>query len=104
MFSTRCSRSALPCGNTARCDTFAETKSMAEAFLHAATQAPQPMHAAASMAVSASVFGNGQRVGVGRAAGVDGDESARLDDAVEGAAVGHQILQDRKGAGRATVR
>ena len=36
-----------------RCETFADTKSMALAFLHAATQAPQPMHWAASIARSA---------------------------------------------------
>ena len=43
----------LTLGNNARCDTFAETKSMAEEFLQAATQAPQPIQAAASMAISA---------------------------------------------------
>ena len=41
----------------ARCETFAAVKSIAEAFLHAATQAPQPMQAAESMAASASAFG-----------------------------------------------
>ena len=35
-----------------RCEAFAETKSIAEAFLQDATQAPQPMQAAASKAAS----------------------------------------------------
>src|SRR5579864_3756518 len=37
---TRSFASTFPCGRLARCDTLAETKSMAEAFLQAATQAP----------------------------------------------------------------
>jgi len=40
-------------------ETFAATKSIALAFLQAATQAPQPMHCAASMARSASSLGTG---------------------------------------------
>jgi len=35
------------------------TNSEAEALGHAATQAPQPMHAAASMALSAAILGTG---------------------------------------------
>ena len=62
MFRTRWLRSGWPCGSRARCETFAPTKSIAEAFWQAATQAPQPMHAAASMARSASCFGMGMRV------------------------------------------
>ena len=42
-----------------RCETLAETKSMALAFLHAATHAPQPIQAAASIARSAACFGTG---------------------------------------------
>ena len=95
MFSTRRSRSGLPCGKMPRCETFAETNSIADAFLHAATHAPQPMHAAASMASSASLR-NRKRVRVRRAAGVHRNKAARLDDAVERAAIHHQILDDRK--------
>src|ERR1035437_4948911 len=46
--------STLPCGSLANCETLAATKSIAEAFLHEATQAPHPMQAAASIASSAS--------------------------------------------------
>ena len=53
MACTRLAASILPCGRCAKCDTLAETNSMAEAFLQAATHAPQPMQAAASIAVSA---------------------------------------------------
>src|SRR6056297_324943 len=53
MAFTRRLASTLPCGRRARCDTLAETNSMAEAFLQAATHAPQPMQDAASMADSA---------------------------------------------------
>src|SRR5579859_362929 len=57
--ATRVFRSGLPCGNNARCDTFADTKSSAELFLQAATQAPQPIQAAAAKAVSALSFSTG---------------------------------------------
>ena len=50
---TRLWCSGLPCGNMPRCFAFAETKSIADAFLQEATQAPQPMQAAASIASSA---------------------------------------------------
>ena len=52
-------RSGAPCGKNARCETFAAVKSMADAFGQAAAQAPQPMHAAASIARSALCFGTG---------------------------------------------
>ena len=39
------------------------------------------------------------QVGVGRTAGLGGDEAARLDDAVERRAVDHQVLDDRERAG-----
>lgn len=51
--------SGFPCGNLLRCDAFAETKSMALPFLHDATHAPQPIHAAASKASSASFLSMG---------------------------------------------
>ena len=59
MACTLLAASGFPCGNSAIWDTFADTNSMAEAFLHAATQAPQPMQEAESMASSALYFGIG---------------------------------------------
>src|SRR5690554_3340616 len=52
MFNTRSVASTLPCGNRATCETFAETYSIAEAFLQEATQAPHPIQAAASKDLS----------------------------------------------------
>src|SRR5690606_40213007 len=43
----------------AYCDILAETKSMAEEFLQAATQAPQAIHVADSNASSATTLGMG---------------------------------------------
>src|SRR5690606_15174982 len=51
--------STRPCGNNANWLTLAETKSIADPFLQAATHAPQPIHAAASIAISASSRGMG---------------------------------------------
>ena len=51
--------STLPCGSLASDETRAATNSMAEPFLQVATQAPQPMQAAASMLSSASSRGTG---------------------------------------------
>jgi hypothetical protein len=72
---------------------------MALAFGQAATQAPQPMQAAASIASSA--FGLWARDGVAvlGAPGAHGDEAAGLDDAVEGAAVDGEVLDDRERGG-----
>ena len=56
---TRRDASTFPCGREPRCAIFAEVKSIAEAFGHAATHAPQPMHAAAANARSASSFATG---------------------------------------------
>src|SRR6267378_1936315 len=55
--TTLVSRSGWPWGRSPRCDTFAATNSMADALGQAATQAPHPMQAAASIARSASRFG-----------------------------------------------
>src|SRR5699024_7312517 len=55
----RCNVSTLPCGSLASDETRAATNSMAEPFLQVATQAPQPIHAAASMLSSASSRGIG---------------------------------------------
>src|SRR5437870_7678707 len=49
----------LTLGSSPRCDTLAATNNIAEALGQAATQAPHPMHAAASIARSASRFGTG---------------------------------------------
>src|SRR5436853_3676659 len=57
--ATRRARSGLPWGRIASCEILAPTKRWADAFLHAATHAPQPMHAAESMATSAMSFGIG---------------------------------------------
>ena len=51
--------SGWPCGKRLRCCTFADVKSCAAELGQAATQAPQPMHAAASKAVSAASLGTG---------------------------------------------
>src|SRR5207245_7786099 len=48
MATTRRARSCWPCGSSDRCEIFALMKRCADAFLHAATHAPQPMHAAES--------------------------------------------------------
>ena len=57
MERARLAASGRPWGSNARWLTLAETKSMADALGQAATQAPQPMHAAASMALSAFSWG-----------------------------------------------
>ncbi|MNT84505.1 hypothetical protein D3C72_2245230 [compost metagenome] len=54
---TRSLRSTCPCGNKAMCETFADVKRAADAFLQAATQAPQPMQVADDIASSESAFG-----------------------------------------------
>ena len=59
MFSTRVLRSTWPWGSSESCDTLADTNSIADAFLHAATHAPQPMQVAASKARSEISFGIG---------------------------------------------
>ena len=48
----------------------AAVNSMAEALGQAATQAPQPMQAAASKAASATIFGTGMMLASGAAPGV----------------------------------
>jgi hypothetical protein len=63
--------------------TLAAVKSMAEAFGQAATQAPQPMHSAASIARSASSFGTGIALASGALPGAHRDVAAGLDDPVE---------------------
>src|SRR4030042_2532266 len=49
---TRSLASTRPWGSNVNCDILAETKSIAEAFLQAATHAPQPMQIAESQASS----------------------------------------------------
>src|SRR5690242_2168904 len=63
--TVRDQRSAWPCGIRLRCASFAEVNSCAAPFGHAATHAPQPMHAAASIDVSAASFGTGMRFASG---------------------------------------
>src|ERR1043165_2534759 len=59
MLNTRFFLSGCPCGNNPRCAIFAETNNEAEAFLHAATQAPHPIQAAAAKDASALFFSMG---------------------------------------------
>ncbi len=65
MLSARSLRSASPCGNNARWEILAETNSDAEAFLHAATQAPQPIQVAEANAASAFTLGTGMLLASG---------------------------------------
>ena len=75
------------------------TKSMAEAFGQAATQAPQPMQAAASMARSAFSLGTGKALPSGaRPVGAE-TKPPDGDDAVEGAAVHDEVLDHGEGLG-----
>ncbi len=74
------------------CAIFAETKSIAEPFLQAATQAPQPIQLAESMASSAITFEIGERVGVLRSAAVERHVAAGLLDLVERITVHHKVL------------
>ena len=57
------------------------------------------MHAAASMARSDGGLGHRKGVAIGSAAGVDGNESAGLDDAIESGAAGGQVFDDRESLG-----
>ncbi len=99
MAVTRRSASTCPCGSTASWETLAPVKSIAELFGQPATQAPQPMHSAASMAYSASGLRNQNGITVGNPAGVAGGIAAGLDDRVEGTAINDQVLDDREGTG-----
>ncbi len=72
---------------------------MAEALGQAATQAPQPMQAAASMASSASTLGMAMALASGAAPVGDRDEAAGLHDAVEGAAVHDEVADHVEGLG-----
>src|ERR1700684_187067 len=62
MACTRLQRSGCPCGSIPSCDTLADTNSIAEAFLQAATQAPQPMQVAELKASSAITLGMGMEL------------------------------------------
>src|SRR5215204_7347 len=59
MLKTRFLRSGWPCGKRARCETLAAINRDAEAFLQAATQAPQAIQAAAPKEASALSFSTG---------------------------------------------
>src|SRR5690349_11900401 len=54
--------SGPPCGNKARCAILAAVNREADAFLQAATQAPQPMQAAAPKEASALSFSMGSEL------------------------------------------
>ena len=51
----------LPCGSNAYCEILALTNRLAEAFLQAATHAPQPIQAAAAKADSALSLSTGSQ-------------------------------------------
>src|SRR2546429_6231283 len=59
MSTARCLRSVWPCGSRPRWVTLAAVNRVADPLGQAATQAPQPMQAAASNAASASALGIG---------------------------------------------
>src|SRR6476661_8032811 len=59
MLNTRFFLSGCPWGSKARCATLADKNKDAEAFLQAATQAPQPIQAAAANEASALSFSMG---------------------------------------------
>src|SRR6476620_7941705 len=59
MLNTRFLRSGPPCGNKARCATLAAVNNESDAFLQAATQAPQPIQLAAPKEASALSFSMG---------------------------------------------
>src|SRR5688572_8927210 len=60
-------RSAWPWGSRLRCCSLADVNSWAALLGQAATQAPQPMQAAASMAASLTSFGTRMRLASGAA-------------------------------------
>ena len=95
---TRSMRSGWPCGSSARCETLAPANSIADAFGQAATQAPQPMQAAASIARSASSFGTGIALASGAQPVSTEMKPPAAMIAVEGAAVDDQVLDHREGA------
>jgi hypothetical protein len=74
-------------------------KRLALALGHAATQAPQPMHCGGVHGLVGDGLRDGDHVGVGRRARARGDVAARLHDAVEGAAVDHEVLDDGERVG-----
>ena len=65
MPSVRSWRSGWPWGSRFRCASFAAVKSWPAPLGQAATHAPQPMHAAASIARSASALGTAIRFASG---------------------------------------
>ncbi len=69
---------------------------MAEAFLQAATQAPHPMQAAASMARSDLMLFNRHGMGIGGIAGSNRNISPCLDNCVESRTVDHQVAKYRE--------
>ena len=65
MLRARDSRSGWPCGSRLRWVTLAPVKSIAAPFGQAATQAPQPMQIAASIASSWTAGATGWEFGSG---------------------------------------
>ena len=104
MLRTRRSFSALPWGSRPRWETLAATNSMALAFLQAATQAPQPMHAAASIARSASSLGTGSALASGAPPVFTETKPPAWMMRSKARAVHDQVLDDRERPGRARAR
>ena len=80
--------------------TFAAVKSMAAALGQAATHAPQPMHAAASIASFCRLFRNENSIRIRGTASWRADEAASLNDAIESRAINDQVSDHREGRAR----
>ena len=89
-------RSGWPWGRRLRCASFAAVKSCPAPLGQDATQAPQPMHAAASIARSASSLGTRTRLASGALPVVHADVAAGRDDEVERRAVDDEVLDERE--------
>jgi len=75
---------------------FAAVKSMADAFGQAAAQAPQPMHAAASIARSALCFGTGIEFASGAEPARAAMKPPACTNTIKRAPIDHQIAHQRK--------
>ena len=82
----------------------AAVKSCAAPFGHAATHAPHPMHGGGVHREIGGFLRDEDLVGVTSGAGGGGDVSAGFDDAVERAAVDHEVADDGERRVRATAR
>ena len=98
--STRVPRSTCPCGNSARCVIFGRGEQGRRRVLarrHAGAAADALGRVEGGFG---DVLGDGQAVAIRSAADVDRRVAAGLDDAVEGAAIDHQVAQTGKARAR----